>query len=85
MFRVDQNQKTYNKSDYDEVYYGENDEQINKTEEQICEILFAIFNLPQRPSDYKGHSMSVGDIVEFDSGNAYICDMIGWKRIKWAK
>lgn len=49
------------------------------------ESLYAIFNIA-RPTDYKGRSMSVSDVVEVvDSDHVpkgfYFCDTIGFKEI----
>ena len=66
-----------NLDDYEVVYEGELDysEMPNALEE-----LFKIFNI-KIPEDFKGHSMSISDIVEIDGKN-YYCDMIGWKELK---
>ena len=40
-----------------------------------------------RPEGYRGHSLSVSDIVVLD-GQAYFCDSFGWKSISfggWCK
>ncbi len=66
--------KTYGKPDmdwYDQVYEME--------ENHSLEDLFYIFNM-QRPEDFKGHSLSVSDVVDID-GHTFYCDMIGWKVI----
>jgi len=41
--------------------------------------IFEIFNL-DRPHDFKGHSMSVSDVVYY-KGNYWYCDNIGWRNI----
>ena len=60
--------------DYSLVYEGEIevDENVNNTLEE----LFEIFNI-RRPEDFKGHSLSVSDIVEI-YGKYYYCDSHGW-------
>ena len=63
-------------SDYHVAYEGnapDGDPEI------ILEGLFTIFNL-HRPTDFKGHSMSVSDIVELDD-KTYYCDSIGFVEI----
>lgn len=64
-------------NDYEVVYEGE----LNYLEmPNALEELFKIFNI-KIPEDFKGHSMSISDIVEIDGKN-YYCDMIGWKELK---
>ena len=63
-------------NDYDKVYSGEIEE--NDVFEAL-ERLFTIFNI-MRPEDFKGHSLSTGDIVELDE-NFWYCDSFGWKQI----
>lgn len=43
--------------------------------------IYRTFN-ENRPEDFKGHSMSVSDIVEAPYGLWY-CDSIGFKQVKW--
>lgn len=62
-----------NLDDYIRVYTGELD--TNNLDE-----IFNIFNT-KRPKDFKGHSLSVSDIVSID-GKMYYCDSIGWKELK---
>lgn len=70
-------------NDYDVVYEGdielENPEQRVHIENYL-EHLFYIFNM-EHPKDFKGHSLSVSDVVEIDGKN-YYCDFAGWKEIK---
>lgn len=74
------------KSNYEQIYTGtlsENsaDEQSSHTE--ILESLYEKFNL-QHPADYRGHSLSVSDIVvlhENGRDTAYFCDSIGFKEV----
>jgi hypothetical protein len=51
--------------------------------EEILEDLFYIFNC-RHPEDFKGHSLSMGDIVELDSTMWY-CDSFGWKQLETQK
>lgn len=50
------------------------------------EDIFIVFNL-ERPEDFKGHSLSVSDIVEILESDViepgrYYCDSIGWKKLE---
>lgn len=58
-------------ADYELVYECERPEDYN------TEDLYTEFNI-NRPEDFKGHSLSVSDIVEFGEGNLLYCDKIGW-------
>lgn len=78
-FRVDSEEVNYFADEYNKVYEGTTEINKEKTDEEILEILFEIFNVT-RPSDFKGHSLSVGDIVVLDK-QAYICDSFGWNKI----
>jgi hypothetical protein len=63
----------FNIDDYEVVYEGE----IEGTHpEVVLDRLFEIFNI-KHPEDYRGHSLSVSDVVELD-GVDYYCDSIGW-------
>ena len=80
-FMVDSNKKNYSKKPYNNVYEGEILEDL--TNSDLLEKIFYIFNM-KRPDDFKGHSLSVGDIVvlhEDDYKRAYICDIFGWNKI----
>ncbi len=61
---------------YNQTYEGEieGDDTI-----QILEKLFEIFNI-NHPKDFRGHSLSVSDIVILD-GVKYYCDSMGWEKI----
>ena len=66
----------FNFKDYTLTYEGEIEvEDVNKT----LEDLFTIFNI-NRPQDFKGHSLSVSDIIEIDD-KYYYCDSVGWTDI----
>lgn len=69
--------------DYEVVYEGDTDDLKLKfgsiDANHILESLFAIFN-NNHPKDYKGHSISVSDIIEID-GMAYYCDSFSWKAL----
>lgn len=65
-----------NIDDYETVYEGEI-ESID--EENALEDLFTIFNI-RHPEDFKGHSLSVSDIVKLNNKYHY-CEPFGWKQI----
>lgn len=67
---------------YDKVYEGEI-EKVGTLEgdEWTLERIHTIFNINKRPSDFKGHSISVSDVVELD-GVRWFCDSIGWKQLE---
>lgn len=60
------------KGNYEKVYEGE-------FESGNLEELFQIFNI-HHPEDFKGHSLSVSDVVIME-GVAYYCDSFGWEQI----
>lgn len=65
--------------DYTQVYSGE----IEK--ENCLSHLWEMFNI-NHPFDFRGHSMSVSDVVALkdedgDHWNWYYCDDIGWEDI----
>ena len=93
MFRVNPDKRVYDKADYHKVYVMDlTDEQEKQSLEDVdvlLEEIFKIFNI-KRPEDFKGHSLSVGDIVEFrdleecEKGTEkFICDSFGWRRVEW--
>lgn len=63
--------------DYEKLYEGEIDMELEENE--YLELLFRIFNV-NRPSDFKGHSLSVSDIVSLE-GEKFYCDSFGWKKL----
>ena len=53
----------------------------------LLEFLYEVFN-ERRPDDFKGHSLSVSDIIEVQEVDVvgaeptyYYCDSFGWKNI----
>ena len=63
---------------YQEVY------QAGLSPEDTLEGLYAHFNQEERPSDYKGHSLSVSDIVVLHKGgedHAYYVDSFGFTEV----
>ena len=76
-FRVTK-EEDIKKEEYKTVYSGTiEEEDLNKN--QILENIFIKFNI-SHPKDFKGHSLSMSDIVILDN-EAYLCDMIGWKKV----
>lgn len=77
-------QNGLNINDYEKVYEGsielEDESRANEVKpENYLEHLFYIFNC-EHPADFKGHSMSVSDIVILD-GTTYYCDSFGFTKI----
>ena len=64
---------------YENTYEGEIE--TNKINEfKILEEIFTLLNV-NHPEDYKGHSLSVSDIVVLN-GKKYYCDSYGWKEVE---
>lgn len=61
--------KTFDKSIYKEVYFGLMDV------EDVEEVYGKLQGI--KPDGYKGHSLSVSDLVEMD-GHLYFCDSFGF-------
>lgn len=67
---------------YDKVYEGEIEKvSTQEKDEWTMERIFKTLNTNKRPSDFKGHSLSVSDIVELPSGR-WFCDSMGWKQLE---
>lgn len=62
---------------YKEVYRYEEADSTN--EMALLEKIYTKFNI-DRPEDFKGHSLSVSDIVDLD-GKLYYCDAYSWEEI----
>jgi len=50
--------------------------------------VFDLFNMPELPEDYRGHSLSVSDVIEVCERTEgplepgfYFCDTVGWRRL----
>jgi hypothetical protein len=74
----------FNFADYEERYEMEFESFDEKTNVEICEVIFHIFNM-RTPSDFKGHSLSMSDVIELNRDGLrqfYYCDMCGFTRIK---
>lgn len=70
--------KKFDFSIYDEIWCGE-------TESEDLEAIFEEFNL-RHPANFKGHSLSVSDIVQIigsdeKSNGYYFCDSLGWVKL----
>ena len=66
---------------YDKVYEGET-KPIRGDDERTLESIYMELNTyrHQHP-DFKGHSLSVSDIVELPSGR-WFCDHVGWQKLE---
>lgn len=62
---------------YDKVYEGFD---MNGSNYDTLEGLFEKFNT-NRPEDFRGHSMSVSDVVVINNKYPYYCDTVGWKEV----
>lgn len=72
----------FNFADYECVYEGEI-ETDDKTNIEICEVIFYIFNT-KRPKNFEGHSLSVSDIIELQPYGVptfYYCNVCGFSRL----
>ena len=47
------------------------------------EEMFYMFNM-ERPEDFKGHSLSVSDVVWAEDGY-WFCDDFGWAELNWGE
>lgn len=65
---------------YEEVWTGEVEEtnDVNETLEHI----FRQFNIGRKPEGYKGHSLSVSDIIQLED-KSYYCDSYGFEEIEF--
>ena len=76
--------KKFNFKDYEERYEMEFESFDEKTNLEICEVIFYMFNM-RRPEDFKGHSLSMSDVIEIKRNGRkqfYYCDMCGFVRVK---
>ncbi|OUN20830.1 YodL domain-containing protein [Pseudoflavonifractor sp. An85] len=75
-----QGNRDINSRIYDMVYQG-------SVEAGDLENVYRMFN-KDRPQDFKGHSLSVSDVVEVVDGQGevpgfYFCDCIGFRRVEF--
>lgn len=66
----------FSMDDYRVVYSGKIE---GEKPMEVLEDLFYVFNM-KHPKDFKGHSLSVSDIVILDGEN-YYCDRAGWRKM----
>ena len=64
--------------DFSQIYKGEIEAEDADSAKSL---LFTIFNC-EHPTDYKGRSLSVGDIVSLNDKDFYYCQPVRWKKIK---
>ena len=67
-------------TDYDRVYEYTALRIPGSDTETVLEYIFRTFNI-EKPADFKGHSLSVSDVVTLD-GVAYYVDAYGFKRLE---
>lgn len=68
----------FNLEHYEKVYEGEIQGSMER-KEQILEELYEKFNI-NHPTDFRGHSMSVSDIVILE-GHKFYCDCFGFTKL----
>ena len=71
----------FSKHCYKKVYEGEVEEKDDLV--KTLDYLFTKFNIAH-PDDFRGHSLSVSDVVELD-GVWYYCDSYGWVNVETEK
>ena len=79
----DYDPKKFNLKDYKKVYESAPFDTDKIFDTELCEEIFTIFNTCI-PEGFKGHSLSVSDIVEINvdgSSRFYYCNSLGWQRI----
>ena len=64
-------------NEYETVYTGEIE---GSDPAEILEKIYVIFNL-NHPKGFRGHSLSVSDLVALEDTGTYFCDRFGWKQI----
>lgn len=61
---------------------------VGEDAEEICEELYRIFNTAI-PADFRGHSLSVSDVIVLgvkDAYEAWYCENVGFKKIEdWGR
>lgn len=82
-FSFNDYQNVYSGEVMDQITFNGKSEKCNESDEKVLEDLFVKFNI-NHPSDFKGHSLSVSDIVLIERKNTrkyYYCDEYGWTDI----
>lgn len=67
-------------NNYNEVYMDDLYTSIFSKNIDILEEIYQKFNMGQKPESYKGHSLSVSDIVVLDGVNYYV-DSFGFIKL----
>lgn len=70
-------------NDYQKVYTSQMANEVNNPDE-VLEKIFMLLNT-RRPSEYKGRSLSVSDIVALTVDSVttyYYCDSFGWEKLE---
>ena len=67
-------------NNYNEIYMDDLYSSIFSKNIDILEEIFQKFNMGQKPESYKGHSLSVSDIVVLDGVNYYV-DSFGFIKL----
>lgn len=65
---------------YEQVYEGEIEEEA--TDEATMDSIWSALNTGKKPEGYKGHSLSVSDLIKMD-GKFYYVDDIGFEEIEF--
>lgn len=73
---------TYKKEDYNHVWTSNYLEESEINMYEFLEHIFAQLNMGQHPENYRGHSLSVGDLVQVND-DLYVVGNIGFKKIEW--
>ena len=77
------NHNKFNFADYEEKYAMEFESIDDKTDMEICDTIFYVFNM-RTPEDFTGHSRSVSDIIELNkhgSSAFYYCNVCGFTKL----
>ena len=53
---------------------------VEESTEQLLNYIYTIFNIGKKPENYKGHSLSVSDLIELN-GEMYYVDGFGFKKL----
>ena len=67
-------------NNYNEVYVDDLYSSIFSKNIDILEEIYQKFNIGQKPESYKGHSLSISDIVVLDGVNYYV-DSFGFIKL----
>ena len=67
-------------NNYNEVYVDDLYSSIFSKNNDILEEIYQKFNIGEKPESYKGHSLSVSDIVVLDGVNYYV-DSFGFIKL----